>query len=137
MPTLPRPGSKALSGWLVEAKSFGVRFVFTHRASGLEARGKERVIALTDGSEVTARAVIVAAGVAYRRIGVPSLERLVGVGVFYGAAGVEAPAMAGEEAYVVGGRTPQGRPPCTWPGSVPTSPCLCGASRLMPACPTT
>ena len=58
---------------------------------------------------MTARAVIIAAGVAYRRIGVPSLERLVGVGVFYGAAGVEAPAMAGEEAYVVGGANSAGQ----------------------------
>jgi thioredoxin reductase (NADPH) len=53
---------------------------------------------------VTARAVIIAAGVAYRRIGVPSLERLVGAGVFYGAAGVEASAMTGEDVYVVGER---------------------------------
>jgi thioredoxin reductase (NADPH) len=53
--------------------------------------------------------VIIVAGVAYRRIGVPSLERLVGVGVVYGAAGIEAPAMAGEEVYVVGGANSAGQ----------------------------
>jgi thioredoxin reductase (NADPH) len=88
---------------------FGVRFVFANSATELKTRGKERVITLTDGSEVIARAVIIAAGVAYRRIGVPSLEHLVGVGVFYGAAGSEAPAMAGEEAYVVGGANSAGQ----------------------------
>jgi thioredoxin reductase len=37
------------------------------------------------------------------------LERLTGAGVFYGAAGVEAPAMAGEEVYVVGGANSAGQ----------------------------
>jgi thioredoxin reductase (NADPH) len=47
--------------------------------------------------------------VAYRRLGIPALERLVGAGVFYGAAGVEAPALAGEEVYVVGGANSAGQ----------------------------
>ena len=67
------------------------------------------MIALSDGSEAVARAVIVAAGVDYRRLGIPALERLIGVGVFYGAAGVEAPALAGEEVYVVGGANSAGQ----------------------------
>jgi thioredoxin reductase (NADPH) len=45
----------------------------------------------------------------YRRLGIPALERLVNVGVFYGAAGVEAPAMAGEEVYIVGGANSAGQ----------------------------
>jgi thioredoxin reductase (NADPH) len=88
---------------------FGAEFVFTHRATGLAARGHERVIALGDEGEVIARAVVVAVGVEYRRLGIPTLERLSGVGVFYGAAGVEAPAMAGEEVYVVGGANSAGQ----------------------------
>jgi thioredoxin reductase (NADPH) len=55
-----------------------------------------------DGSQVTARAVIIATGVAWRRLGVPALEALVGTGVFYGAAGAEARAMAGRGVFVVG-----------------------------------
>ncbi len=46
---------------------------------------------------------------AYRRHGIPALDRLVGAGVFYGAAGVEAPAMAGQEVYVVGGANSAGQ----------------------------
>jgi thioredoxin reductase (NADPH) len=41
-------------------------------------------------------------GVTWRRLGVPGLEALLGRGVFYGAAGAEARAMAGQEVYVVG-----------------------------------
>ena len=67
------------------------------------------MIALGDGSQAAARAVIIAAGVAYRRLGIPALDRLIGAGVFYGAAGVEAPAMAGEHVCVVGGANSAGQ----------------------------
>jgi thioredoxin reductase (NADPH) len=52
---------------------------------------------------------VVATGVSYRRLGVPSLEARVGVGVFYGAATSEAPALRGEKAYVVGGANSAGQ----------------------------
>jgi thioredoxin reductase (NADPH) len=45
---------------------------------------------------------VVAAGAAYRRLGVPALEALHGAGVFYGSATAEAPALAGQAVYVVG-----------------------------------
>ena len=57
---------------------------------------------LSDGSEIATRAVILATGVAWRRLGVPALEALNGAGVFYGAAGSEARAMRGEDVFVIG-----------------------------------
>ncbi|WP_170175341.1 hypothetical protein [Georgenia muralis] len=53
----------------------------------------------------------------YRRLGGTDLERLVGAGVYYGAAGVEAPAIGGHDVHVVGGANSAGQPPCTWRGS--------------------
>jgi thioredoxin reductase (NADPH) len=94
-------GELAFRAW-EQALLFGAQFIFQRRASGLAADGPERVVRLSDTSDVRARAVVIAAGVEYRRLGIPSLERLVGVGVFYGAAGVEAPAMAGEAVFVGG-----------------------------------
>jgi thioredoxin reductase (NADPH) len=88
---------------------FGARFLLMERATGLTSRGAERAIALVGGGEVIGRAVIVAAGVTYRRLGIPALERLVGLGVFYGGAVAEAPALAGEEVYVVGGANSAGQ----------------------------
>jgi thioredoxin reductase (NADPH) len=84
-----------------QAWLFGANIVIT-RASGLTARGPQRLVRLADGSEVTARAVIIATGVAWRRLGVPALEALVGGGVFYGAAGAEARATGGQDVFVVG-----------------------------------
>jgi thioredoxin reductase (NADPH) len=41
-------------------------------------------------------------GAAYQRLGIPSLEALVGAGVFYGGAVTEAMAIKGREVYVAG-----------------------------------
>lgn len=101
-------GELAFRAW-EQALLFGAQFVFRQRATGLAMVDHERAVALSDASEVSARAVIIASGVEYRRLGIPALERLVGVGVFYGAAGVEAPAMIGEEVYVVGGANSAGQ----------------------------
>jgi thioredoxin reductase (NADPH) len=85
-----------------QAWLFGADLVLAQGATGLEARGRDRVVRLSDGGEVTARAVILATGVAWRRLGVPALEALAGSGVFYGAAGTEARAVRGEHVFVVG-----------------------------------
>jgi len=92
-----------------QAVLFGAEFAFTQRAVALWPRGDRRLIALSEEGTALARAVIVAAGVTYRRLGIPSLDRLVGMGVFYGAAGAEASAMAGEQVYVVGGANSAGQ----------------------------
>jgi thioredoxin reductase (NADPH) len=84
-----------------QAWLFGANIVLA-RATELTARGPERIVRTADGSEVSARAVIIATGVAWRRLGVPALEALVGAGVFYGAAGAEARAIAGRHVFVVG-----------------------------------
>jgi thioredoxin reductase (NADPH) len=88
---------------------FGAEFVFIEDAVRLSRRGQNRVVALADGSQAAARAVIVAAGATYRRLGIPALDRLLGAGVFYGAAGVEAPALAGEHVCIVGGANSAGQ----------------------------
>ena len=85
-----------------QAWLFGTSFVFAQAAVGLAARGSERLVRVADGGEVTARAVILALGVSWRRLGVPSLEALAGAGVYYGAAGSEAHAMEGQAVFVVG-----------------------------------
>jgi thioredoxin reductase (NADPH) len=92
-----------------QAIGFGADIVYGQRAVGLHAAGPDRVVTLGDGTEVTSRAVILAIGVAWRRLGVPSLEILVGAGVFYGAATSEAQAMKGEQVFVVGGGNSAGQ----------------------------
>jgi thioredoxin reductase (NADPH) len=85
-----------------QAWMFGAHMVFSQPAAGLEDRGGERVVHVAGGRPVAARAVIAATGIAWRRLGAPRLEALVGAGVFYGSAGSEAPAMAGRDVFLVG-----------------------------------
>jgi thioredoxin reductase (NADPH) len=85
-----------------QAWLFGADFVLTQTVTGISARGDVRVVRTADGTEVEARAVVLASGVTWRRLGVPSLEAHVGRGVFYGAAGSEARALAGQDVLVVG-----------------------------------
>ena len=92
-----------------QAWVFGVDFLMMHEVASLRAVGSGFRVALSGGDEVTARVVVVATGVAYRRLGIPELEALSGTGVFYGASVAEAPALAGERVYVVGGGNSAGQ----------------------------
>jgi len=85
---------------LNQAWLFGAEFT-SAAAEGLTVQDGRRVVH-AGGAEVGARAVVIATGVSWRRLGVPGLENLIGAGVFYGAAGAEARAMTGQDVYVVG-----------------------------------
>ncbi len=99
-----------LAGRAIEqAWLFGADFVLSQRATKLELLGTDRIVHTADGSAVTASAVVLATGVAWRRLNVPALEALVGSGVFYGAAGAEARAMQGHDVVVVGGGNSAGQ----------------------------
>jgi thioredoxin reductase (NADPH) len=92
-----------------QAWSFGAEYVYGSPASGLRPDGSELVVRVADGSEVRSRAVVVATGMAYRRLGIPPLDALTGAGVFYGAAASEAKAMKDREVFVVGGANSAGQ----------------------------
>jgi thioredoxin reductase (NADPH) len=92
-----------------QAWTFGTQFSYGNPATSLSGAGGLHVVGLEDGSEVRSRAVILATGVSYRRLDVSPIEALVGTGVFYGAATVQAQAMAGGHAFVVGGGNSAGQ----------------------------
>ena len=52
---------------------------------------------------------MIATGVSYRTLDIPSLEPFNGVGVYYGAAISEAAALAGQDVFVVGGGNSAGQ----------------------------
>jgi thioredoxin reductase (NADPH) len=85
-----------------QAWSFGAEFVFTREAAGLVAKEAERIVTLAGGSEIRARTVVIATGVAYNRLDVDGAEALLGKGIFYGAATTEARALAGHHVFIVG-----------------------------------
>ncbi|NNG37396.1 FAD-dependent oxidoreductase [Nakamurella sp. DB0629] len=94
----------------LQAIRFGARFFTGWPVDGLElgAPGEPHRL-LTGGGDVRARAVLVASGASYRRLGVPALEDLVGLGVNYGAAMAASREMEGRDVFVVGGGNSAGQ----------------------------
>jgi thioredoxin reductase (NADPH) len=66
-----------------QAWLFGAKFVFAREVTGLRSRGARKMLILSDGREIVAKAVVVATGAKYRRLDVSSLERFVGRSIFY------------------------------------------------------
>jgi thioredoxin reductase (NADPH) len=85
-----------------QAWMFGAEFVFINSAAGLSTQGDGIVVTLTDGSRVSARAVVLATGVTYRQLDAPGIAGLVGAGVFYGSALSEAPAVKDQDVFIAG-----------------------------------
>ena len=100
-----------------QAWVFGAKFAFMHDATALRRDGDRIYVGLSDGGEVSARAVILATGATYRRLGVPELEALVGAGVFYGGPASEAPA-TGRRGGLRRRRRQLGRPGGAAPGRI-------------------
>jgi len=92
-----------------QAWVFGTHLVYGNPATSLAQDRDLLVVGLEDGSEARARAVVIASGVSYRRLGVPELEALAGAGVFYGAGTIEAQAVTGKPVFVVGGGNSAGQ----------------------------
>ncbi|HEY5905049.1 MAG TPA: FAD-dependent oxidoreductase [Actinomycetota bacterium] len=92
-----------------QAWLFGAEFVYGLDAVDLSIDGDRRAIVLSDGSEVDARAVVIASGVSYRMLDDPELMRFQGAGVYYGAATSEAAGLAGVDVAVVGGGNSAGQ----------------------------
>jgi len=93
-----------------QAIRFGTRFFTGWSVTALEpGMGGGPHVLRTDGGDVRARAVIVSTGVTYRKLGVPSAEAFVGLGVFYGSAMTAAREMEGYDVVVVGGGNSAGQ----------------------------
>jgi thioredoxin reductase (NADPH) len=92
-----------------QAWVFGAKFSFMQRVTGLVREGDRLMVELAAFGRVTTRAVILATGASYRRLGVPELEELDGAGVFYGGPASEAAGLTGYDVCVVGGANSAGQ----------------------------
>lgn len=102
-------GSELAQRGYQQAWVFGARFALTRSVESL-VFGDGRFTATVSGQgTVSARSVVLACGVAYRRLGVPSVEALTGQGVYYGASVSAAHALTGLDAAVVGGGNSAGQ----------------------------
>ena len=98
-----------------QALRFGAELLVSRSVARVEPGDPEtreraaHTIVLEDESRVGAKAVILASGVEWRRLSVPGIVRLVGHGVYYGAARTEALRMQGRTVHLVGGGNSAGQ----------------------------
>jgi thioredoxin reductase (NADPH) len=94
---------------LVQAEKFGAHVTSPCSATKLSEQGGHLVIGLSDGTEVAARAAIVASGARYRRLQIPRLEEFEGRSVYYAATELEARICGTSPVTVVGGGNSAGQ----------------------------
>jgi thioredoxin reductase (NADPH) len=94
---------------VAQARRFDVEILSPQEAQNLRIDGPYRHIKLSDGSEISCHALLLAMGVQWRTLVVPGMERLQGAGVYYGGGASEAIACRGETVYIVGGANSAGQ----------------------------
>jgi thioredoxin reductase (NADPH) len=94
---------------IAQARRLGAEFLSPVEVRAIEVEDNYKRLSFTDGKQVTARALIIATGVAYRRHPAEGLHRFTGAGVYYGAATTEAGACRDKEVYIVGGGNSAGQ----------------------------
>jgi thioredoxin reductase (NADPH) len=87
---------------LAQARRFGVELVTPVEATAVRLDAGQPRVALSNGTEVSARALLIASGVTYRRLEVAGADRLTGAGVYYGGALTEAVRVSGRDVHVLG-----------------------------------
>jgi thioredoxin reductase (NADPH) len=93
----------------VQAMRLGAQLNAPSEVVGLHAEVGFHAVTLSDGSEIPARAVIVASGARYRRLAVKDLSRFEGAGVYYAATDLEARVCDGTPVLVIGGGNSAGQ----------------------------
>jgi thioredoxin reductase (NADPH) len=94
---------------VAQARRFGVEILAPQEVSGVRIEGPSKMITLADGTEVGCRALVIASGIAFRKLDVPGLEKLSGAGVYYYAPMSEAFSHRDGDIYIVGGANSAGQ----------------------------
>ena len=94
---------------IAQVSRFGAELVLARDVVGFEQRGPVRAVLLGGSGEIEARSVVVASGVAYRKLAADGLADLTGRGVYYGADASDAAQVAGDDVYIVGAANSAGQ----------------------------
>ena len=93
-------GDDLASRALQQAKRLGAEIVVTRRVEGIDPA--ELTVRLDGGDVLRTRSIVLAMGVEWRRLELDSVDRLVGSGVYYGAARSDAGLAQGSDVYLIG-----------------------------------
>src|SRR5579884_490041 len=94
---------------VAQARRFGAEILAPQEVKGVRIEGPSRVLTLADGGEIGCRALVIATGIAFRKLDVPGIDRLSGAGVYYYAPMSEAFSHRDGDIYIVGGANSAGQ----------------------------
>lgn len=101
---------QALAGRaMVQAQKFGAAVSIATSAVRLKCEQRVHALELTGDRTIRARAVVIATGAEYRKLGIENLDQFTGNGIYYAATPVEARLCKDEEVVVVGGGNSAGQ----------------------------
>lgn len=92
-----------------QAQRLGAEILTAAEVTRIAVDDQVKVVHLSDGSVIRAKAVVIASGMTVRRLPVPGYERFEGAGVYYGATVAEGAAYRDEDVIVVGGANSAGQ----------------------------
>lgn len=92
-----------------QARRFGTELVVGEGVASVRCEDPYRLVRLTNGQEISCHALVIATGMAVRRLEVPGLEAFIGAGAYYGAAMSEAALYRGQDVAIVGGANSAGQ----------------------------
>jgi thioredoxin reductase (NADPH) len=95
-------GADLTQNAMIQAQRFGAQITVPTTVRSLGLHGGDRILTLADGQRLRTRCVLVASGVAYRKLDVPRFDQFEGAGIYYAATEMEARLCRNEEAVVVG-----------------------------------
>ena len=87
---------------VTQAQRFGVEILTPAEVVSVRIEDQYRILTLSDGSEVSCHALMIATGVSYKRLDVIGCDALTGAGVYYGAAMTEAPSVENQDVFIIG-----------------------------------
>lgn len=92
-----------------QARKFGTKIECPLTAIGIRKEDDRRVIMAEDGSKYVAKAVILSAGLSYRRLAAENLGAFVGHGAYYGVPAMQRDAFSDKTITIVGGANSAGQ----------------------------
>jgi thioredoxin reductase (NADPH) len=102
-------GEELTSRGLVQAQTFGATVSTPSAVDALEPLDEIIRLHLADGTDIRARAVLIATGASYRRLPLARWHDFEGAGIFFSATEIEAASCRGEPVVIVGGANSSGQ----------------------------
>src|SRR3954454_3316076 len=121
-------GDELASRALQQARRLGAEILVTRAIDRIDTATRQ--VHLDGGDVIRARTIVVACGVAWRKLAMDGVDRLAGKGISYGAARSDAPSTHGQHIHIVGAGNSDGQAALFFSNHALSVTILCGGSTV-------